>query len=66
MAKKSITQSSVLNMVDFLMLQVGLTREQATSTINTIVQHMQKHPGDPLHKIVTAMFGGKADNNTLN
>ncbi|HKP31512.1 MAG TPA: hypothetical protein VJT83_02250 [Chitinophagaceae bacterium] len=48
------------------MAQVGLTREQATATINTIVQHMQKHPGDPLHKIVTAMFGGKNEHNTLN
>ena len=65
MAKKS-TPSSALNMVDFLMAQVGLTREQATATINTIVQHMQKHPGDPLHKIVTAMFGGKNEHNTLN
>ena len=65
MAKKS-TQSSILNMVDFLMSQVGLTREQATTTINTIVQHMQNHPGDPLHKIVTAMFGAKDDRNSLN
>jgi len=64
MAKKSTQQS--INMIDFLMAQVGLTREQATIAINTIVQHMQNHPGDPLHKIVTAMFGGKNTDNTLN
>jgi hypothetical protein len=63
---KKANQSSALNMVDFLMAQVGLTREQATATIKTIVQHMQKHPGDPLHKIVTAMFGGKGESTKLN
>ena len=63
---KKASQSSALNMVDFLMAQVGLTREQATSTVNTIVQHMQKHPGDPLHKIVTAMFGNNGESTKLN
>ncbi len=48
-------------MIDFLMVQVGITREQATIAVNTIVRHMQKNPGDPLHKIVSAMFGNTND-----
>jgi len=48
-------------MIDFLMVQVGLTREQATIAVNTIVQYMQKSPGEPLHRIVTAMFGKTTD-----
>lgn len=55
-------------MIDFLMVQVGLTREQATIAVNTIVQYMQKSPGEPLHRIVTAMFGSTNDDagRTLN
>ena len=67
MGKKN-TNSSIPNMIDFLMVQVGLTREQATIAVNTIVQYMQKTPGEPLHRIVTAMFGNNKDeaDRTLN
>lgn len=65
MAKKA-TPGKALNIVDFLMAQVGLTREQATATVHSIVKHMQKNPGDPLHKIVTAMFGGSGESTKLN
>ena len=60
MGKKN-TNCSIPNMIDFLMVQVGLTREQATIAVNTIVQYMQKSPGEPLHRIVTAMFGNSND-----
>jgi len=60
MGKKN-TNGSIPNMIDFLMVQVGLTREQATIAVNTIVQYMQKSPGEPLHRIVTAMFGKTTD-----
>jgi hypothetical protein len=67
MGKKN-TNGSIPNMIDFLMVQVGLTREQATIAVNTIVQYMQKSPGEPLHRIVTAMFGNSNDDagRTLN
>ena len=48
-------------MIDFLMMQAGLTREQATIAVNTIVKYMQNSPGEPLHRIVKAMFGGNND-----
>jgi len=60
MGKKN-TNGSIPNMIDFLMMQAGLTREQATIAVNTIVQYMQKTPGEPLHRIVTAMFGNPDD-----
>ena len=60
MGKKN-SGSSIPNMIDFLMVQVGLTREQATITVETIVRYMQKSPGEPLHRIVTAMFGNTND-----
>jgi len=58
---KKISKGSIPSMIDFLMVQVGITREQATIAVNTIVRHMQKNPGDPLHKIVSAMFGNTND-----
>ena len=58
---KKRTNGSIPNIIDFLMVQVGLTREQATITVDTIVRYMQKTPGEPLHKIVSAMFGGGSD-----
>ena len=60
MGKKN-TNGSIPNMIDFLMVQVGLTREQATIAVNTIVKYMQKTPGEPLHRIVSAMFGSNND-----
>ena len=67
MGKKN-TNGTIPNMIDFLMVQVGLTREQATIAVNTIVQYMRKSPGEPLHRIVTAMFGSTNDDagRTLN
>ena len=60
MGKKN-TNGSIPNMIDFLMMQAGLTREQATIAVNTIVKYMQNSPGEPLHRIVKAMFGGNND-----
>ena len=60
MGKKN-TNGSIPNMIDFLMVQVGLTREQATIAVNTIVSYMQNTPGEPLHRIVSAMFGNQKD-----
>ena len=60
MGKKN-TNGSIPNMIDFLMVQVGLTREQATIAVETIVKYMQRNPGEPLHRIVSAMFGGNND-----
>ena len=67
MGKKN-TNGSIPNMIDFLMVQAGLTREQATIAMNTIVKYMQNSPGEPLHRIVKAMFGnnGNEAGRTLN
>ncbi len=62
--EKKFAKGTILNMIDFMMAQVGITREQATIAIETIVNHMQQTPGDPLHKIVTAMFGTNDDSKT--
>jgi hypothetical protein len=44
-------------MVDLMMAQTGINREQAVIALDTIVHYMKKHPLDPFNKLVGYLFG---------
>jgi hypothetical protein len=44
-------------MVDFMMAQTGINREQASIALDTIVHYIKKHPSEPLNKLVGYIFG---------
>jgi hypothetical protein len=50
-------KASIINIIDFMMEKTGITRQQADAAFKTIVVYMQQHPGEPLHKIISMMFG---------
>ena len=50
-------RTSIVDMVDFMMAQTGISREQASIALDTIVHYIRKHPGEPLNKLVGYLFG---------
>ena len=60
--KMHITRTSIMDMVDFIMAQTGINREQATIAFDTIVHYIKKHPADPLHKLTGYLFGSEKEN----
>lgn len=60
--------TSLLDMVDLLMAQTGISREQAVVAFNAVVLYMRQHPAEPLHKIFKMLFGQGRDesNHSLN
>jgi hypothetical protein len=59
--KIHISRTSIADMVDLMMAQTGINREQAVIALDTIVHYMKKHPLDPLNKIVSYLFGNDRD-----
>ena len=57
-----ITRTSLVDMVDFMMAQTGINREQASIALDTIVHYIKKHPGEPFNKLVTYLFGHDKEN----
>ena len=66
--KMQITKTSIMDMVDFMMAQTGINREQATIAFDTIVHYIKKHPADPLNKLTGFLFGSEkqSGNSSLN
>ena len=55
-------RASIVDMVDFMMAQTGISREQASIALDTIVHYIKKHPGEPLNKLVGYLFGQDKSN----
>lgn len=62
--KKQIAKGTILDMIDFIMVQAGITRQQATIAFDTIVLYIKQNPNEPLHKVVKALFGQDKDEPT--
>ena len=59
--KQNIARTSAMQMIDFIMAQSGISRQQATIAFDAIVLYMRQHPTEPLHKIVGVLFGNEKD-----
>jgi hypothetical protein len=59
--KIHISRTSIADMVDLMMAQTGINREQAVIALDTIVHYMKKHPFDPFNKLVGYLFGNDRD-----
>ena len=57
-----ISRTSIVDMVDFMMAQTGINREQASIALDTIVHYIKKHPAEPLNKLVSFLFGQEKQN----
>lgn len=42
--------------------QSGISAEQASVTLKSIMSYMQHHPAHPLQKAIAAIFGGRKSN----
>jgi hypothetical protein len=64
---KRIAKTSLLEMIDLIMAQAGINREQAVIAFNAVIHYMRKHPSEPLHKAFNVLFGVDGErNHTLN
>ncbi|HSB93288.1 MAG TPA: hypothetical protein VLC28_09235 [Flavitalea sp.] len=61
--KRKMAKISLLEMVDLVMAQVGINREQATIAFDAVVHYMRQHPTEPLHKAFDMLFGRNEDKN---
>ena len=52
-----INRSSLADMVDVMMAQTGINKEQACVALDTIVHYIRKHPGEPFNKLMSYLFG---------
>ena len=52
-----------MDMIDFMMAQTGISRQQAAVAFDTIVHYLRQHPGEPLHRVVGFLFGQEKDEN---
>jgi hypothetical protein len=64
--KIHISRTSIADVVDLMMAQTGINREQAVIALDTIVHYMKKHPLDPFNKLVGYLFGGEKEDGKLN
>ena len=62
--KMQITRTSIVDMVDFMMAQTGINRQQATIAFDTIVHYIKQNPRDPINKVVSYLFGQDRENGT--
>jgi hypothetical protein len=65
--KRNLAKTSLLEMIDLIMAQAGINREQAVIAFDAVIHYMRKHPSEPLHKAFKVLFGMDAEtNHTLN
>ena len=50
-------------MIFLLMSNTGMTREQAATTLDSILDYMKQHSSDPIAKLTKLVFGINRDNN---
>ncbi len=65
---KRVIHKSVQDFVYLMAAQSGISVEQASITIKSIIAYMQQHPTHPLQKAIAAIFGSKSkkDDTLLN
>ena len=61
--KRKLAQTSLLEMVDLIMAQVGISRDQAAIAFDAVVHYMRQHPKEPLHKAFGILFGRDGEKN---
>jgi hypothetical protein len=56
---KRIIHKSVKDFVYLMAAQSGISVEQASITLKSIMSYMQQHPTHPLQRAIAAIFGSK-------
>jgi putative ribosome biogenesis GTPase RsgA len=66
--KNEISRTSITDIIYLMMSNTGMTREQAATTIDSILAYMKQHSTDPLARLTKLVFGLNNDNKnaTLN
>lgn len=60
--KIQINRISVADIIFLLMSNTGMTREQAMTTLDSILAYMKQHSSDPLAKLTKFVLGFGSDN----
>lgn len=55
--RNQISQTSISDIIFLLMSNTGMTREQASTTLDSILTYMKQHSSDPLAKLTRFVFG---------
>jgi hypothetical protein len=56
---KRIIHKSIKDFVYLMAAQSGISVEQASITLRSIMSYMQHHPTHPLQRAIAAIFGSK-------
>lgn len=56
---KRIIHKSVKDFIYLMAAQSGISVEQASITLKSIMSYMQQHPTHPLQRAIAAIFGSK-------
>ncbi|MGZ5133510.1 MAG: hypothetical protein ACXWCG_00105 [Flavitalea sp.] len=60
--KNQISRTSISDIIFLMMSNTGMTREQASTTVASILNYMKEHTSDPLSKLTRIVFGINRDN----
>ena len=60
--KNQISRTSISDIIFLLMSNTGMTREQAATTLDSILEYMKQHSSDPLAKLTRLVFGINREN----
>ena len=56
---KRVIHKSIKDFVYLMAAQSGISVEQASMTLKSIMSYMQQHPTHPLQRAIAALFGSK-------
>ena len=56
---KRVIHKSIKDFVYLMAAQSGISVEQASITLKSIMSYMQQHPTHPLQRAIAALFGTK-------
>jgi outer membrane protein assembly factor BamD (BamD/ComL family) len=56
---KRVIHKSIKDFVYLMAAQSGISVEQASMTLKSIMSYMQQHPTHPLQRAIAALFGNK-------
>jgi hypothetical protein len=56
---KQVIHKSIRDFVYLMAAQSGISVEQASLTLKSIMSYMQHHPTHPLQRAIAALFGSK-------
>lgn len=59
---KRVIHKSIKDFVYLMAAQSGISVEQASMTLKSIMSYMQQHPTHPLQRAISALFGGSKSN----